>query len=73
MLKRYSIRNYNFRLVIYLVALTILGILVIGSAKEGNNQTRQIMGLLLGLGAMIVVSLIDYSLARKSTRLNSSH
>ena len=61
MLKRYSIRNYNFRLVIYLVALTILGILVIGSAKEGNNQTRQIMGLILGLGAMIVVSLIDYS------------
>ena len=61
MLKRYSIRNYNFRLVIYLVALTILGILVIGSAKEGNNQTRQIMGLILGLGAMIVVSLVDYS------------
>lgn len=61
MLKRYSIRNYNFRLVIYLIALTFLGILVIGSAKEGNNQTRQIMGLILGLGAMIVVSLIDYS------------
>lgn len=61
MLKRYSIRNYNFRLVIYLMALTILGILVIGSAKEGNNQTRQIMGLILGLGAMVVVSLIDYS------------
>lgn len=61
MLKRYSIRNYNFRLVIYLVALTILGILVIGSAKEGNNQTRQIMGLILGLAAMIVVSLVDYS------------
>lgn len=61
MLKRYSIRNYNFRLVIYLIALTVLGILVIGSAKEGNNQTRQIMGLILGLGAMIVVSLIDYS------------
>lgn len=61
MLKRYSIRNYNFRLVIYLVALTILGILVIGSAKEGSNQTRQIMGLVLGLVAMIVISLIDYS------------
>ena len=43
------------------MALTILGILVIGSAKEGNNQTRQIMGLILGLGAMIVVSLLDYS------------
>ncbi len=61
MLKRYSIRNYNFRLVIYLIALTLLGILVIGSAKEGNNQSRQIMGLILGLGSMILVSLIDYS------------
>lgn len=61
MLKRYSIRNYNFRLVIYLVILTILGILVIGSAKEGNNQTRQIMGLVLGLASMIVISLIDYA------------
>ncbi len=61
MLKRYSIRNYNFRLVIYLVALTVLGILVIGSAKEGNNQSRQIMGLVLGLAAMVFISLLDYS------------
>ena len=61
MLKRYSIRNYNFRLVIYLVVLTVLGILVIGSAKEGNNQSRQIMGLVLGLAAMIVISLFDYA------------
>ena len=61
MLKRYSIRNYNFRLIIYLIALTVLGILVIGSAKEGNNQTKQILGLVLGLASMIAVSLIDYS------------
>lgn len=61
MLKRYSIRNYNFRLVIYLVALTVIGILVIGSAKDGVNQSRQIMGLALGLAAMIVISLMDYS------------
>lgn len=61
MLKRYSIRDYNFRLVIYLVALTILGILVIGSAKEGGNQSKQILGLALGLAAMVVISVIDYS------------
>lgn len=61
MLKRYSIRNYNFRLVIYLIAVTVIGILVIGSAKEGSNQTRQIMGLVLGLAAMTAISLIDYS------------
>lgn len=63
MLKRYSIRNYNFRLIFYLVALTVLGILVIGSAKEGGNQTKQIMGLVLGLSAMVIVSFIDYSFA----------
>lgn len=61
MLKRYSIRDYNFRLVFYLIVLTVLGILVIGSAQEGGNQTKQIAGLILGLGAMLVISLFDYS------------
>ncbi len=65
MLKRYSIRNYNFRLAIYLVILTVLGILVIGSAKQGNNQARQIAGLIIGLVAMVAVSLIDYSFLLK--------
>lgn len=67
MLKRYSIRDYNFRLVFYLVALTILGILVIGSAKQGNNQTKQILGLALGLTAMVIISLIDYSFVLRFT------
>ena len=61
MLKRYSIRDYNFRLVFYLIALTVLGILVIGSAQEGGNQTKQIAGLILGLAAMLIISLMDYS------------
>jgi rod shape determining protein RodA len=65
MLKRYSIRDYNFRLVIYLIILTVLGILVIGSAKEGNNQTKQMLGLALGLAGMLTVSLIDYSFILK--------
>lgn len=59
-LKRYSIRNYDFRLVIFLVTLTILGIMVIGSARQGNNQTKQILGLILGLAVMTVVSFISY-------------
>lgn len=67
MLKRYSIRNYNFRLVIYLLALTVLGILVIGSAKQGDNQSKQILGLALGLAAMVVISLIDYSFILRFT------
>ena len=58
MLKQYHIKHYNFRLVIYVVALTMIGISVIGSAQE-SVQDKQIAGLLIGLVAMLTVSLID--------------
>mgnify|MGYP007025309660 CR=1 FL=1 len=54
------IRNYNFRLVIFVTALTMLGISVIGSAQR-SVQSKQVLGLVLGLIVMIIVSLIDYS------------
>lgn len=60
MLKQYKLRNYNFRLVFYVVILTIIGILVIGSAKE-SVQSKQILGLFLGIVAMITISMMDYS------------
>ena len=60
MLKQYQIKNYNFRLVVYVIALTMLGISVIGSAQK-SVQSKQVLGLLLGLFVMAVVSLIDYS------------
>lgn len=46
-------------LVILVLALSILGVFVIGSA-EPDNQSRQIIGLVIALTAMVVVSLIDY-------------
>lgn len=64
MFRRYSIRNYNFKLIIYLIALTIIGILVIGSAKQ-DLQIKQIMGLILGLIGMTIISLIDYKFILK--------
>lgn len=64
MLKRYKLKNYRFLLVIYLCALTIIGILVIGSAKE-SVQNKQIIGFVLGLFVMVAVSLIDYSFLLK--------
>ena len=64
MLKQYKLRNYNFRLVIYVIALTILGIMVIGSARE-SVQNKQILGLFLGAIAMICVSMMDYSFILK--------
>lgn len=60
MLKRQSIRNYDFKLVIMLIAITVYGIMIIGSAREAV-QSRQIMGLAVGLVVCVVLSLIDYS------------
>ena len=56
---RYSIRNYNFLLVAVSMALAVYGIIIIGSAKE-SVQSHQIQGLILGVGVMLVVSLISY-------------
>ena len=40
-------------------AISILGILVIGSANE-NYQNRQIIGMIIGIVVMVAVALIDY-------------
>ena len=60
MLRQYRLKDYNFRLIIWVIALSVVGILVIGSAKE-SVQTKQIAGLILGLVIMVITSLIDYS------------
>ncbi len=57
--KPYRLKDYKFSLVILVMAISFLGVLVIGSANE-NYQSRQIAGLILGLVVMVVVSLIDY-------------
>ncbi|KMZ54998.1 FtsW/RodA/SpoVE family cell cycle protein [Dorea sp. D27] len=57
--KPYRLKDYKFTLVISVLALSILGVLVVGSANE-SYQNKQIVGLVLGLGVMAVVSLIDY-------------
>lgn len=60
MLRQYHIKNYDFKLILLVVALTVVGIVTIGSANS-EFQDNQIMGLFMGLFAMVVVSLIDYS------------
>ena len=65
MLKRYRLRDYRFRLIIWVIALSVIGILVIGSANESYQmrqiwQNKQIAGLVGGLVIMVAVSLIDY-------------
>lgn len=57
--KPYRLRDYNFTLVFLVMALSILGIFVVGSAKE-IYQNRQIFGVIFGIIVMAIVSLIDY-------------
>lgn len=60
MFRNYRFKNYNFRLVAFVVALTIYGIIIIGSANE-DYQNKQIIGMVLGVIVMVGVSMIDYS------------
>ena len=57
--KPYNLKNYKSGIVTLVGILSVLGILVVGSAKE-SLQSKQILGVIIGFTAMIVVSLIDY-------------
>lgn len=57
--KQYHLKDYKFTLVFLVLALSILGVLVVGSARD-IYQSRQIIGVIIGLVAMLVVSLMDY-------------
>lgn len=60
MLKQYQLKDYNFRLVIWLAALSAIGVLLVGSAKS-SLQTRHLVGVLMGMTIMVILSLIDFS------------
>ncbi|WP_026509325.1 FtsW/RodA/SpoVE family cell cycle protein [Butyrivibrio sp. LC3010] len=58
-LKSYRIFDYDFKLVLMLVALSIIGVIAVGSA-DPTYKSKQIAGLVLGLFMMVLVSLMDY-------------
>lgn len=60
MFKFYRLRDYNFRLVLWLLALSFSGVMLVGSAME-SLQMKQLFGVALGVAAMVIVSLMDYS------------
>lgn len=60
MLKHYKLRFYNFRLILWLLILSTIGVLLVGSAME-SVQRKQMVGVIFGLFVMVVVSLIDFS------------
>ncbi len=60
MLRQYRLSDYRFRLVLWVIALSVLGILIVGSANE-EYQMKQMFGLIGGVVLMILVSLFDYT------------
>ncbi len=61
MFKQYQLRDFRLRLVVFVYTITILGILVIGSAKS-EYQSQQVIGMALGSTAMLIFALVDYRL-----------
>ncbi len=60
MFRRYRLRDYNFRLILWLAAISAMGVLLMRSAME-SLLTKQFLGVIAGLVLMVFVSMIDYS------------
>ncbi len=60
MFNHYRIRDYDFKLVILVLALSLIGVVAVGSAKE-SLQNRQLMGVVFGIFLMLVISFFDYT------------
>ncbi len=60
MFGHYRLRDYDFKLIIMVLALSGIGVLAIGSAEEGL-KTRQLAGVAVGFAIMIVISFLNYS------------
>jgi len=63
----YHLRNYNFKLILYAMTLSILGTVIVRSASVNEVQTsafstveKQVMGVAIGAVLMIILSLLDY-------------
>lgn len=62
MLFDYNFKRYNFRVILYMLALSFIGILAIWSATNQDRDMvgKQLLGIAVGLILMIGISLIDY-------------
>ncbi|HJB16249.1 MAG TPA: rod shape-determining protein RodA [Candidatus Blautia excrementipullorum] len=60
MLKQYKLRFYNFRLMLFLLAISAIGVVLVSTARE-DLKYRQLAGVILGVVIMVILSLMDYS------------
>ena len=59
MFKNYKFKDYDFKLILYLCTITVIGVLLVNSAQPDNTR-KQLMGFIAGLAIMIILSFIDY-------------
>lgn len=59
MFEKYRLRNYNFKLLILVLALCIMGTIIINSA-DSSYLKKQIMGVVVCFIGMLVLSVLDY-------------
>ena len=60
MLKKYRLRDFDFRLVILVLLASCMSLLAVNSANEAYVN-RQLMGIGLGVAVMLVIAFIDYT------------
>lgn len=56
----YNLKKYNWRLLLLVIITTVFGLFVIESAANGFAR-KQLLGMIVGLIALIIVSFIDYT------------
>lgn len=58
----YDFRRYNVRMALYMLALSVIGLMAIWSATNQNGAAvrKQLMGIAIGLFLTLALSLVDY-------------
>lgn len=56
---KYRLKDYKLSLAFLVILISVIGIFIVGSAQEAY-QMKQLMGVIIGIVAMVVISFIDY-------------
>lgn len=74
--KEYRLKNYDFKLIFFVLLVSIAGLIVVKSATSGvpvegslSIYQKQILGMVVGLVAMVIVSFMDYHFLQKLSPL----
>ena len=60
MFTRFRLRDYDYKLILMILALSVIGILAVGSA-EPSLQKKQCVGVIAGFVIMFIISVVNYS------------